>query len=163
MLRWNTKAHHRAHQKRFRHSRISATHKNTQRSWPARTAQLCTSCSSFDHLKRSPCWLASSEYSSTTWKLSWLRRVTFSRSTTRYVNCFYDTSKFYKHFVPQNLQQNDEMIIKTYTESSPPFITAYWPRLQLPAMKLAFGSQVMVQVSVNKDKLVGHRIFYQAN
>lgn len=62
---------------------------------------------------------------------------------------------FYK-----NLQQNDDVIIKAFTDNEPPYVTAIWPKLNSSNLKIVFGSELMIEISVVKDKLVANRIFY---
>jgi hypothetical protein len=50
--------------------------------------------------------------------------------------------------------------IKTFTENSPPYVTAIWHKIDAPPMKIEFGSEVMAQVEVFKEKLVINKIFY---
>lgn len=59
----------------------------------------------------------------------------------------------------QNLQQNDDMMVKTFNENSPPYVSFNLPKLQT-TMKVEFGSEILVQVEVFNDKLIVNKIFY---
>ncbi|CAG9801407.1 unnamed protein product [Chironomus riparius] len=59
----------------------------------------------------------------------------------------------------KNLQQNDDVIIKTFTDSSPPYVSFHLPKLQI-SMKIVFGMEILAQVEVLNDKLIVNKIFY---
>ncbi|KAG5677763.1 hypothetical protein PVAND_007494 [Polypedilum vanderplanki] len=59
----------------------------------------------------------------------------------------------------KNLQQTDNVIIKIFTDHSPPYVNFHLSDTQA-LMKIEFGMEILVQVEVLKDKLIINKIFY---
>lgn len=60
----------------------------------------------------------------------------------------------------QNLQQHDDIILKTFPDYSPPYCTITQPKLQSVPIRIEFGSEIMAVVEVIKGKIAIKRIFY---
>lgn len=65
----------------------------------------------------------------------------------------------------QNLQQSDfnNITVRPFTDHEPPYVTVSWQSLDVPPLKIQFGSEIMLEISVSNGKLAANRIFHHCN
>ncbi|CAO1347111.1 unnamed protein product [Diamesa serratosioi] len=63
----------------------------------------------------------------------------------------------------KNLEQFDNVIVKQFSDKSPPYITVLFPSFNNSTMRITFGSELDAQLEVYKNKLVINKIFHTKN
>lgn len=64
---------------------------------------------------------------------------------------------------PQNLEQYDNVVVKQFSDESPPYVNILFPSIKMTPKRISFGSELNAQLEVYKNKLIINKIFHGGN